>query len=319
MRTNATVLTAQTIEEATATLQKKKLQKPLLYVYVVDDNFHLKGVLPLRQLLTVDPSTKVEDVMKRSIITMRENDTLGTAINTLEAERLLALPVVDSSGYFLGIIDLELYIEHSIDIASATQKVNVFQMIGYHMMQRRLPSLWQNYRQRMPWIVGNIIGGLFCALISQLYSSVLSSMIMLAFFIPLVLTLSESISTQSLAETLHLLEMKQGKKNVLIRGLIRESKVLLLLGVSSSLVTAAIAFAFSFASVLGFDILVPLIIALSITVSVFCSGIIGTLIPFIFHKMDKDSKVAGGPLTLMFADVVSTFIYLSMGYLFLFN
>ncbi|PCI77286.1 hypothetical protein COB21_03245 [Candidatus Aerophobetes bacterium] len=316
-KTNATVLIDQTIAQALVTLQKKNIQKPFLYIYVVQEGY-LKGVLPMRQLILANPESSVESVMKRSVISMKEDETLGEAIDILEQNKLLAVPVTSDKGYFLGIIDFELHIEHKIDVDQAHQKTNIFQMIGYHLNQKKQTGTFQNFSLRMPWIFGNMIGGLFCALISQFYTDVLSKMIVLAFFIPLVLTLSESVSTQSLAETLFLLDQKGRKKGILKSRIFKELRVLLLLAVTSAVVTGIISLFFEMGNTSGATILTPIIITTSISISIFCSGIVGTLIPFVLQKMKKDPKVAGGPLTLMFADIISTFIYLSTGYMVLF-
>lgn len=310
-KVHTTVLTTQTVAEAIARLQHKKTGSSILYIYVVDEAYHLKGVVSTRVLLVSAPDKSIESIMKSSIITMREEETLGHAMDAMQKNKLLAVPVVNQEGYFLGVIDLEHYVEQKLDIEQVNRRLNVFQLIGYHLKPKQELGVFRNYLKRMPWIVCNMLGGLICALISHTYSEVLTKLIILAFFIPLVLTLSESTSMQSLAETLHWIGDKAYKKSVLFYRILKELRTVILIAVTCA---ALMGFSSLF---FEHSYLTSIILSLSILCSILCSTLIGAVMPIIFHKMKKDTKAAAGPITLMFADIVSTAIYLTIGWLIL--
>lgn len=310
-RARTTVLTTQTVSEAIARLQHKKTGSSILYIYVVDEEYYLKGVVSTRALLVSDPNKSIESIMKSSIITMREDETLGHAMDAMQKNKLLAVPVVNPEGYFLGLIDLEHYVEQKLDIEQVNRRLNVFQLIGYHLKPKQELGVFKNYFKRMPWIVCNMLGGLICAFISRTYSDVLTQLIILAFFIPLVLTLSESTSMQSLAETLHWIEDKSYKTSILIYRLLKELRTVFLIAVTCGMLMGGSSLFFEH------SYLASIILSLSIVSSILCSTLIGAVMPIIFHKMKKDTKAAAGPITLMFADVVSTAIYLTIGWLIL--
>ena len=56
----------------------------------------------------------------------------------------------------------------------------------------------------------------------------------------------------------------------------------------------------------------PIAIGVGIIISVTISGAMGAAIPLILHSRNLDPKVAAGPVVLMFADVITTAIYLGL-------
>ena len=113
--------------------------------------------------------------------------------------RLLAFPVVNAGGQLLGVVDVSLFTDEVIDLAKRTYD-DIFQLIGVHGTAQRSP--WIAFRDRFPWLLCNIAGGLLAAFIASRFEHLLQEVVVLSLFIPIVLALGESVSMQALTLTL---------------------------------------------------------------------------------------------------------------------
>ncbi len=294
-----------TIEEALAYLRHKKIEDKIIYIYVVDKEQKLKGVVPTRSLLLKDPSARIYEVMQTSVVCLHGNQSLRDAMEFLESYRLLALPVVDEEKRFIGVIDVDMYLDESYEVVNARRQFDIFQMIGVYLEEGKTVSVFQSYKRRMPWIFCNMIGGIACAIISRIYEHVLAQVLLLAMFIPLVLTLSESISMQSMTQSLELTHGKH-KLRYLFYRIFRESNVVAIIAISCGVIVGCLSLFW------GEGVLPALTISVGISISVYITAFIGSLVPVIIHSRSLDPKVASGPVVLMFADVITTLIYLSL-------
>jgi magnesium transporter len=224
----------------------------------------------------------------------------------LSTHQLLALPVVDAQQRLKGVIDIQIYLDESFDIASARHSSDVFQILGLTIEMGRKKSPWKSYRIRMPWILCNMAGGIACAAISFYFQAVLAKVLLLAMFIPLILTLSESISMQSMTQSLHLVRQPKISTRRILNKIFLEGKMVILLALTCGI-------SIGFISLLWGGGFGPSIaIALSLFVSISLSASAGASIPLILYARSMDPKVASGPVVLMLADVLTTAIYLSL-------
>jgi len=302
-----TIHVEHTVEEALRYLRDKHITDEIIYIYVVDEERKLIGVVPTRRLLLTKPQVPIRDLMGTHLISLKGDQTLQEAMEFLETHHLLALPVVDDKNHLLGVIDVGLYLEEKLDVASARRRSDIFQMIGMYVEEGKRPGPWQGYRSRMPWIFCNMFGGFACAIISRVFEVVLSQVLLLAMFIPLVLTLSESISMQSMTQSMQLLKKHNRRWSYTIGCLLREWQVVALIAVTSGIIVGAVSLLWGDGIAPGFVIMFAIMSAVYITSS------IGSAVPLILHARKWDPRVAAGPVVLMFADVITTLIYLSLG------
>lgn len=296
----------QTIAQALEELRSREIHDKILYFYVVDDENHLVGVISARDLLLRPQHMSITEVMDKNVITLNEEQNLAEAMALLETQHLLALPVLDKDKKLLGVIDVGHYLEESVDVANTKQRLQIFQMLGFFLDEGKKPSVWKSYRTRMPWIFCNMFGGLACAVISRIYEPVLSNVIILAMFIPLVLSLSESISMQSMTQSLSLLPNSKFLNEHPIKIGFRQWKLFCLLAITCGLVVGG-------ASILWGDGVGPAVtICFAIMISVVLTAFIGAFVPVLLHTRRLDPKFASGPIVLMSADIFTTLIYLSL-------
>lgn len=295
-----------TIEEALKKIRQKPIEHKIVYFYVVDEQHRLKGVVSTRQLLLSSPHRKISDVMQDWVAKLKVSQTLKDALELFELHPLLALPVVDMDGKLIGAIDVQKVTKEAIDLADMHNRAAIFQMIGLTLEDGKKISVFRNYFLRMPWLLCNVFSGIICAIISRAFEHVLMEFILLAFFIPLVLTLTESASMQSMAQSLQFLRRPRFSWSLVWKKSLHEWKVVFLLALSSGFMMGLVSWFWGGGLFPSFTIGIGLVLATSI------SAFFGTLLPVILYRMKLDPKVASGPVVLMISDMLTIGIYLTL-------
>ncbi len=166
--------------------------------------------------------------MVTDVVTMPSWATVREASNLFLAHRFLAFPVVDANRVLHGIADVSLFTRELADLANRQNADNAFQLIGIHLVADAGP--WAGFKDRFPWLLANVGGGLLAAFVTSRYEALLDAVVVLALFIPVVLALAESVSIQSVTLTLQSL---RGPRRSLIpeaRPLSKEFATAVLLG-----------------------------------------------------------------------------------------
>jgi len=307
LRTNFVwVMTTDTVGQALARVQGSPVEGRIVYFYVVDEDRRLRGVVPTRRLLLSPPETPVAEIMEKKVVTLSAAATLLDACEFFTMHRLMALPVVDRERRMLGVIDVELYADEVSDLADRRLSDDIFQLIGVRLAKIRQASIPTAVRRRFPWLLCNVGGGLACALLASFYERVLTEVVILAMFIPVVLALAESVSIQSLTLTLQGHELRGFRWRKVLRAVWREAAVSMLLGLGCGAVVGLTAGVWQGTSLVG------LCIALGITLSVTTGAVLGLVVPTTLRALQRDPKPAAGPIVLAMTDVATLFYYLGV-------
>jgi magnesium transporter len=166
----------------------------IYYIYVVDGKCTLIGVISLRDLILSQPETPVAEITERDVVTVDPDDDQEKVADLMSKYDLLALPVVDETGCILGMVTVDdaldvMEEESAEDLALATGSIRRFDATG----------IWSWVGHKSPWVTVWIVLGVGGALLMSVFTRLLSGFVVAAFFIPLILRLSEDISGHSLA------------------------------------------------------------------------------------------------------------------------
>src|SRR5215470_5482287 len=195
----------QTVGEALDWLRHNPPPGRVIYFYVVDDEGRLQGVVPTRRLLLSRPETPLTDHMVARMVVVPARATVLEACEFFIQHRLLAFPVVDEGGCLLGVVDVELYTEELSQLSEGRVRDDLFQLVGIHAAPARPGSPLASFRHRFPWLGCNLAAGILAAFLSGVYQEELNRVVALAFSIPVVLNLAESVSSQSVSLALQAL------------------------------------------------------------------------------------------------------------------
>jgi len=305
------LLVGETVGEGLRRVRSSPVEGRIVYFYVVDEQDRLQGVIPTRRLLLNPPETRVADLMERQVVAIPATATLLDACEFFLLHRLLALPVVDRDRRLVGVLDVELYTDELSDLVQREESEDVFQLIGVRLAQVRQASAPAAFRGRFPWLLCNIGGGLACAALAAAFERVLDQVVVLAMFIPVVLTLAESVSVQSLTLAIQIHDPGGRDRGAVFRRLRREAMVGLLLGLVCGAIVGVATLAWQRTAV------VLVVILASVALSVATAAVFGLFVPIAMRAIKRDPKVASGPIALAMTDIMTLFYYLGLATLML--
>jgi magnesium transporter len=294
----------QTIVQALERIRGNTGVAKIHYFYVVDEDNKLVGVVPARRMLTAAPEQSVSDIMVDGVVAIPDWATVLIASEYFATRRLLAFPVVNGAGHLVGVVDVGLFTDDVIDLAKRTYD-DIFQLIGVHGTEQRSP--WSAFRDRFPWLLCNIAGGLLAAFIASRFEHLLQEVVVLSLFIPIVLALGESVSMQALSLTLQGMTDGPIVWKRLFAALWKEFKTATLLGVGCAAVVGGVVLLWR-----G-EALVATSIFLAIASSMIIACLLGVAIPGALRALKADPRIAAGPVVLAAADVVTLVFYFGLG------
>jgi magnesium transporter len=294
----------QTIAQALDAIRASADATSIHYFYVTGDQQKLVGVIPTRRLLTASPEQTIREVMVDNVVAIPDWATVLIASEYFATRRLLAFPVVNDAGQLLGVVDVNLFTDEVIDLAKRTYD-DIFQLIGVHGTAQRSP--WSAFRDRFPWLLCNIAGGLLAAFIASRFEHLLAEVVVLSLFIPIVLALGESVSMQALTLTLQSLADGPIVWNRLFASLWKEFKTALLLGLGCGGVVGLVVMLWRGQTAVAASIF------LAISISMVFACLLGVALPAALRAIKADPRIAAGPVVLAAADVVTLLLYFGLG------
>ena len=296
----------QTVGQALAAIRQQPPDSRIIYFYVVDDDDRLVGVIPTRRLLLASLDTPLEQIMVRSVVAIPHTATVLEACEFFVLHRLLAFPVVDAERRILGTVDVELYTHELEELDRSQRNDDLFQLIGVHLSDAQQSSPVLAFRNRFPWLLANIAGGIVAAFLSRLYEAELQQVIALALFIPVVLALAESVSIQSVSLALEALHGHPPTLRSIVGRLRAELFTGALLGAASAVIVAAVALVW-----VG-DGRVAAALLGGIAGSGTCAALIGMPMPNLLRLIHRDPQVAAGPVALALTDTATLLTYFTL-------
>jgi magnesium transporter len=201
---------------------------------------------------------------------------------------------------------MELYTDELSNLSDAHKRDDLFQLIGVHVAEGQQGSPLFAFRKRFPWLGCNIAAGILAAFLSGIYQDELNRVVALAFFIPVVLNLAESVSSQSVSLTLQWLRGQPPTWKALFEKIRKEIVTGFLLGLGSGAVIGLVAVIW-----LG-QIPVMLCLLGGITGGVVGAAVLGLTMPVLLRSFHLEPRVAAGPIALAGSDVITIVLYFSL-------
>ena len=295
---------SQTVAEAHAAVRAAPAARHAPYLYVLDDEERLAGVVEAGHLLASPLDERLEQVMVPGVVAIPSWATVLIASEYFATRKLKAFPVIRDDGTLLGAVDEGVFTGEIVDLARETYD-EIYQLVGVHATAMRTP--WTAFLDRFPWLLSNICGGLLCAFIAGRFESFLQQIVVLSLFIPIVLALAESVSMQSATLTLQRLSAESLVPRQILLALWREARTAVLLGLSCAAVVFVVVLAWRR------DIMGALVVGGAIAATMITACLFGVLLPTLVRLFKVDPRIAAGPLVLATTDVVTLMFYLWLG------
>ena len=296
-----------TVGEALDHVREIGLKKETIYTcYITTIHERLIGIVSLRALVTEDPNAKIVDIMEKDVIVVNTHDDQEIVAEKFKRYDLLAIPVVDNQGRLTGIITVDDIID--VMEQEATEDFQIMAAMTPSEEEYLATNVFVLAKNRVVWLLVLLISATFTGSIMKNFSDTLEALILLGMFIPMLMDTGGNAGSQSSTLIIRGLATGDIKLSDAFRVLKKEFLISLICGVILSAV--------NFARIIVFEPQVPLLIALTVSVTlistVIMAKVIGGLLPIAAKKLKLDPAIMAGPLITTIVDALSLIIYFNI-------
>lgn len=298
--------TAQVLERIRS-MDKDELTIP--YIFVIDHQGSLLGVVDLFQLISSKPQDRLESFTKTKVITVNVNDDREKAARLMAKYDLVALPVIDDNSLLRGIITIDdaldtleeettedFYNQVAIGAFGDREMANSYNLV-------RGP-IWKTLRVRIPFLVITLIGGILAGLVIGQFEKALETITGLAFFIPAVMDMGGNAGTQSSTIFTRAFVLGHIRPNKFLHHWMRETLVGATMGLISGIIAGFIAGWWQpEIPNIGWVVFLSLLLTITLATS------LGFMIPFLLQKAGMDQAAGADPIITTIKDITGLFIY----------
>lgn len=307
LRFNKSMTVAEVIEQLRRDHQRYN-DFAIRYGYVCDAAGRLVGVLPMRNLLFVEGSEKLAELMIPQPLSVHDRTPLHELIELFDAHDFLGVPVVDATGNLLGVIHRQA-VDHAEVLESESDYLKSQGIVGGEEL-RTMP-LWLRSRRRLSWLSINVLLNIGAASVIALFQDTLKAVIALAVFLPIISDMSGCSGNQAVAVSMRELSLGLVRPHELLRVWLKEASVGLINGSVLGLLVAVAAVIFDGNPYLG------LVVGLALFVNTVVAVSIGGTVPLLVKRFGFDPAVASGPLLTTVTDMCGFFLVLGLATLML--
>ncbi|HEU5464851.1 MAG TPA: magnesium transporter, partial [Candidatus Binatia bacterium] len=303
-----------TVDEAISYLRKdvRGRGKAVYYVFVVDAEERLHGVVSFRDLLVAPGDAPIRDVMRTDVVSAPEDLDQEALSKLFMRHHLLMMPVVDAGGRIKGVVNLNDIVDVVQEEATEDiQKLGAVQKLDEPYLE---VPLWRMIRKRAGWLAALFLGEMLTATAMGQFQEEIARAVVLALFVPLIISSGGNSGSQ--ATTLVIRAMALGE--VRLRDWWRVVARELSTGLALGLILAAIglvrivAWQGFFHAYGEHYVLVALTVAFSLVGVVVWGSVAGSVLPFILRGLGLDPASASAPLVATLVDVTGLIIYFTV-------
>lgn len=290
-------------------LNKTSEFETISYIYAIDQDKKLKGVLSIKEVFRSPKDEIVKNLLHKTLVSVSVHTHQERAAYLALKHKIKSIPVVDKNGVFLGAIPADailetLHHETTEDIMRLggvrhTSPVDdIFKL-----------SILKSLEHRLPWLVFGLFGGILASGIVNSFEKILSTNLILATFIPLIVYMGDAVGTQM--EAFIIRDLAINPKLKFLKYFFHQLLIIILTGMIISLL------AYGGTVVVYGDKRLGFIVSLALFCAMISSIFSGLIIPFIFSKLKLDPANASGPIATIIQDIISITVYFGIAHVLL--
>lgn len=279
----------------------------IYYIFVVNEENKLTGVVSLRDLIICDEDTLIRSIMNERVVSVSVSEDQEEVARMIKDYNFLAVPVVDFQNHLLGIIT----VDDILDVLEEEANDDYSKLAAVSEMDTFDKGPLTAAKKRLPWLIILLFLGMITANLMGIFEKTLDQVAILAVFIPLIAGMAGNSGTQALAVAVRGIATGDIEEQSKMKLLIREAGTGLITGLVCGVVVVAIVYFWQHQLLLG------LLVGAAIFGSIFVATLAGSFVPLLIHRMNIDPAVASGPFITTLNDIISILIYLGLASMFL--
>lgn len=287
-------------------LASEEVEVPF-YLYVIDEENRLTGVISLKQLILVSPKLKLKEIMNSEIYKVDAFTDQEEVAAVVANYNLLAIPVTDEYNKLIGVVT----VDDVIDIIQDEATEDIYKLAGVTQDYSIDLSTGKSVKKRLPWLFVSLLTTSMSAFVVYMFRGTIEQFLLLAVLMHIVPALGGVVGNQTVAImvreiVLGTLEWKRSKK-ILFKELI--------VSVSSGIAIAAVS---GFITTIIYDKwIIGVIFGAAIIFNLFLAALMGTLVPLALKRLKFDPALASGMIVTMLTDVFGLLCFLGMATIFM--
>lgn len=273
----------------------------IYYIYVVDDDERLRGLFPLKKMVTSPSVSKVKHVMSTDVVSVDVDTPIEEIAPLIEKYNLVAIPVVDKINRLVGQITVDDVMDEVREQTEHDQR----DAAGLTQDVESDDSVFFQTRARLPWLIIGMLGGIGSSMLLDCFSTTLGAHPEMALFIPLLAGMGGNVGVQSSAIAVQGLANNSLNPHHIFRHILKELAVALV----NAAILSVIMYIYNML-VHGQADIVTFAVPLSLFVVVMFASAFGALIPLVLERMNINPAVATGPFIQIINDLSGMTFYM---------
>lgn len=277
------------------------------YIYVLDENDILKGVVSLRDIVISNFDVVIKDIMNEKVISVLTDMDQEEVGHIFEKYGFLTIPVIDDNNVMLGIVT----VDDIMEILRDEHTEDLYRLAGIQESEKVAGSLRESIKSRLPWLFINLFTAILASATVGLFEGTIQRVVALATFMPIVAGMGGNAGTQTLTIIIRSIALGELTYENSRKVLLKEFGVGLSSGAAIGLTVAILAYLWNSNPMFG------LVIGLAMVLNMVVATISGFGVPIILKKLNIDPALASAVFVTTVTDVLGFFFFLGLATVFI--
>ena len=291
-----------TVAQAIDSIRQYPRKDSFFYVYCVDSEGRLVGVLSLRSLILASPVARLRDIMVQSVVRTQIDSTPEEVAQIVSKYDLLSVPVVDLQNALVGVVT----VDDVLDVIQEQAEEDLMHLAGVDVSEKVATSARDSFKLRFPWLAVNLVFAFLAAWVVSQFEDTIQQMTLLAVFMPIVAGMGGNAGTQTLTVFVRALALGEVDWDRARRPIIKQTIVGLANGVAIGTLAMLVVGLWTKNWVVGVILLAAMVFNMVV------AGIAGGLVPVALERIGFDPAVASSIFVTTFTDVAGFFSFLGL-------
>ena len=285
--------------EALKILREKIQRQSIYYIYCVNQQNQLVGMLSLRQLATAPEDKPLKELVKKDVLYVSPESNTEEAARLVSRYDLIAIPVLSKTRELLGIIT----VDDVLDIIQEQATADIYAQAGLQESDRIFTPVRESIKKRLPWMFLNLFLAAIASSVVSVFEDTMAQLIILASFKNIVAGMGGNTAIQSLTVVTRGIATGDFSFTSGTRALVKE----ILVGITIGCVTGTAAGLLTY--LWKGNLMVSIIICCSMILNSLLASMAGAGIPILLKRCGWDPAAGSGVLVTMVTDIFSFFSF----------
>lgn len=274
----------------------------VFYLYVLDRNGRLIGVVNLRALILAEPEQTIEEIMYREVISVRVDTDQEEVAQLFARYDLLALPVVDAEDRLVGIVT----VDDAVDVLEDEATEDIYHLANVSPEAAVFSPIHHALRSRLPWLYVNLITAFLASGVVAYFEGTIASVAVLAVFMPIVAGQGGNAGNQTMTIIVRSLGLGEIDVSAAWRAARHEFLLGILNGLFLGVSVGLIAWFWKGNPMLG------VVIGLALLGNLIVAALAGVLVPMSLKRLNLDPALASSIFVTTATDVMGFALFLGL-------